>query len=171
MHVGVRIVAIVLLLVAAFGLCVWYAEADLWDVPHPEDPGFQDDERTMLFLDVHSIDPDDGSLIGEHNGHTIEVRNVDQSVLETIGPESSIQVDGTIADDSSAIVADRIVVDIHDSTDWLYVIGSSIVGLLLALGGFFRHWRIHFRRLQFEPRSASHEPPSGQKTPRGGKNG
>lgn len=155
-----RLAAICLLLCAAVGLCVVYAEADRWTYPDTEeielDPGAYDGEQVLLFGDVQSVDPATQTAVitaGSDPELEFRVEALDESTVESIGEGSEIQVFGVLAEQSTVVVADEIVIDIGYPVDRLYVYAASLLGGLLAAGGFLWHWRIDLQRLRFVPRS------------------
>lgn len=157
-----RALGIVLLLAATVGLCVLYAGAELWAQPSNdavvESPTDVDGQQALLFGEVLSTDHDQQTAvieIQEIPQVTVTVTNIRPEQLDQIETGASIQVFGTLEDDSSIIVADNIVIDYRGPADRLYVYATSILGGLLAAGYFLRYWRIEWRQLRFTPRGES----------------
>jgi len=166
-----RFVAICLLVCVAGGLCVGYAEADRWTYPDTEeialDPATYDGQQVLLFGEVQSVDP--ATLYGEVQSidpaiHTVvitagsdpelefTVEAVPESSIISVREGAAIQVFGVLDGQSTTVVADEIVVDYRNGADFRYVYGSSLLGGLLAAGGFLWYWRVDPRKLEFVPR-------------------
>ena len=153
-----RLVAVCLLLSAAVGLCVLYAAADRSAAPDSEaiaaDPGAYDGQQVLVFGDVVGVDAASQSVeivAGTDPEREFTVESVPDRTIESIEPGGSIQVDGVLAKDSTAIVAAEVVVDYRHPGDFRYVYLTSIFGGLLAAGGFLWFWRID-PRVGFVPR-------------------
>ncbi len=160
MQAKYRIALISILLLTTGGLCVQYASADLYDYPSTEaidsTPNVDEDTQVFLFGEVQSINGEklemDGTLAGSPE-QTFAVTGVDAAVrnkVELAG--NAIQVYGTVDSDGATIAADRIVVDFRHTRDRIYVYGSSLLGALVGITVFLRHWRVNIRELGFEPR-------------------
>jgi hypothetical protein len=155
-RVGVLLVLIVLTL----GACVGYGAADRWSYPDNEaiaqDPGAYDGERVLLFGEIVSVDEERETLVLETETPStvlqFTVEDVSPAVLDTLDSGGSLQVYGTLRSESSAVVADEVVVDFQSPADFRYVYVTSIAGGLLAAAYFLWHWRIDIRRLAFRPR-------------------
>ena len=152
-----RVAVVGLMLVVGVGLCVAYAGADLWTYPSPDevdaDPGSHDGQQVLAFVDVQSVE--DGAVtVTWGSDPTVEftVEGVSGELREQLQPGASIQLYGQLDADSTVLVADEVVVDMHGTADRLYTYGISIFGGLIAAGVFLWYWRINWRKLQFEPR-------------------
>jgi len=178
MGTGYRLVAVAVLLAAAFGVCTQYAGVDLRQYPEEnevvENPDEYDGERTLLFGTAASVSPDreemrlfvdkldvvgfgPGGATKETLTHELTVLVSSPGTLEGVELGSEVQVFGTLRDGGSVLVAEEeeVVVDIQNSEDWWYVILTSLLGASLAAVYFLRHWRIDLRRLHFVVREAT----------------
>jgi len=152
-----RVAVVGLLVVVGVGLCVAYAGADLWAYPGPDDigadPGAHDGQQVLAFVEIASVD---GGQIVVTWGSTPEVEltveNIPGDLRERLHPGAAIQVYGQLEADSTVLVADEVVVDMHGTADRLYAYGASILGGLIAAGVFLWYWQIDWQKLQFEPR-------------------
>ena len=154
-----RLGAVCLLLCAAVGLCVLYAEADRYASPDVEeiaaDPGVYDGQEVLLFGDVVAVDATSRTMTivgGEDPELAVAVESVSASTIDAVKPGGAVQVSGVLAGESTVVVADGVVVDYRNGADFRYVYGTSLLGGLLAAGGFLWYWRIDPRRLGFVPR-------------------
>lgn len=151
-----RALCIAILLVVTAGLCVQYAVADLWDYPGSSDvverPDAHEGESVFLFATVQEIDGERVTV--EWDDHDIDIASVEPETRAGLEPGASIQVDGTVTGPST-VEPDEIVIDYRDVRDLAYVLGTSLLGGLLAAGYFLRHWRLDWRRLRFQPRGES----------------
>lgn len=151
-----RFVAICLLVCIAVGLCVGYAEADRWAYPDTEDialdPATYDGQQVLLFGDVQSVDPATHTVVitaGSDPELEFTVTAVPDSITDSIRAGVAIQVFGALDEQSTTVVADEIVVDYENGADFRYVYGTSLLGGLLAAGGFLWYWRVEPRKLVF----------------------
>ena len=154
-----RLGAVCLLLCAAVGLCVLYAEADRYASPDVEeiaaDPGVYDGQEVLLFGDVVAVDAASRTMVlvaGDDPELEFVIESVSASTIDAVEPGSGIQVSGVLTKESTVVVADGVVVDYRNRADRRYVYGSSLLSGLLAAGGFLWYWRIDPRRLGFVPR-------------------
>lgn len=154
-----RLGAVCLLLSAAVGLCVLYAEADRYASPSAEeitaDPGAYDGQEVFLFGDVVAVDAASRTMTvvaGDDPELAVAVESVSASTLDAVEPGSAIQVSGVLTEESTVIVADGVVVDYRNGADRRYVYGTSLLGGLLAAGGFLWYWQVDPRQLGFVPR-------------------
>lgn len=155
-----RFLGIAVLLLATGGLCVQYAATDHWSYPSPgdisADPEAYTGEQVLLFGDVESIDHTNEEIVmgvgGRSTSLELIVEDVTPEIILDLESGGEIQVYGTLQEDASVIVADEVVVDYRHDGDRRYVLGTSILGGLLATGYFLWYWRINLRRFQFEPR-------------------
>jgi len=150
-----RVAVVGFLVVVGVGLCVAYAGADLWAYPSSDDvatdPAGHDGQQLFAFVEVQSADGEQvvvrwGSL------QELTVEGVPSETSEQLQSGAQIQVYGHLRDDSTVLVADEVVVDIHGTADQRYVYGTSIFGGVIAAGVFLWYWQINWRKLQFEPR-------------------
>ena len=153
-----RIGVICLLLCVAVGLCVLYAEADRQAAPDVEaitaDPGAYDGQEVLLFGEVVSVDATDRTVVivvGEDPEREFAVESVSVSTIDAVERGSAMQVDGMLTEGSTVIRADAVVVDYRHGADFQYIYGASLLGGLLAAGGFLWYWRVDPRR-GFVPR-------------------
>jgi hypothetical protein len=154
-----RLAAVCLLLSAAVGLCVLYAEADRYASPNVEEisaaPGAYDGQQVFLFGVVETVDAASRTLVftaGADPDRRFSVESVPASTIDVVEPGSAIQVSGVLAEQSTVVVADGVVVDYRNRADRQYVYVTSLLGGLLAAGGFLWYWRVDPRRLGFLPR-------------------
>lgn len=152
------------LLVVASGLCVHYGAVYDENWPHPtgeqlEERGTEPfvGERVLLFGEVRSVDADadeitihvsdDGAVAAE-----LEVSGVEKRVE----PGGVVQVYGLLESETE-LRADRTVVVNRDPSATAYKLGTSLLGVLLAVGYFLRQWRVNVREVAFEPRAGDPE--------------
>ena len=154
-----RLTAVCLLLSAAVGLCVLYAEADRYASPSVEEitaePGAFDGQQIFLFGDVVMVDAASRTVVmvaDEDVEREFAIESVPEPTVDAVEPGSAIQVDGVLAEGSTVVRADAVVVDYRNGADFRYVYGTSILGALLAAGGFLWYWRVDLRRLGFVSR-------------------
>lgn len=158
MRTTYRVLAIVLLLAVAGGLCVQYAATDRWSYPDADaiadDPRAHDGEQVLLFGEVLAVDAERGEILIDVDGTEFTVEGASAETIDGLEPDGSIQVYGAFQADSGGVTADEIVVDFRSTTDRIYVYTTSILGGLLAAGYFLWHWRIDWRNLRFRLRRA-----------------
>lgn len=158
MSLTFRLLGLIILLVATTGLCVQYAKADLWSQPKIEDistnPATIDGEKTLLFGKVLAVNDDYGIIKIANGPIKLTVENVPPSVITSVKPGGSIQVYGTLREESEVIVADEIVIDFRHRADRIYVYAASIFGGLIAAGYFLYHWRVDWHGLRFTSRGS-----------------
>ena len=152
-----RLVGVGCVLLVAVALCVAYAGADLWVSPTPDDiaadRGAYDGQQVLAFVEVQSVDGERvGVTWGSAPSVELTVEGIPSDLSKRLQPGAEIQVYGTLVADSTALVADEVVVDLNGTADRLYTYGTSILGGLIAAGLFLRYWHINWRKLQFEPR-------------------
>ncbi|MFP8953831.1 DNA-binding protein [Natrialbaceae archaeon A-arb3/5] len=160
MRLVVRIGIVAVLLVALFGLCVHYGATYDESWPHPIGDQLQDEydayagEQVLLFGNVQAVEGDTlivhvtdstGELAAE-----LEVGGVD----EQVDPGGLVQIYGVLEADRTMTPEETVVVD-RDESAFQYKLVASVVGIVLAIGYFFRHWRLSPSRLAFEPRDRS----------------
>lgn len=174
MEVTHRLLGIAVLIVLLVGLNFAVAAVDYRPYPNQDaiisEPAAHDDEQVFIFNEVETVsEADSQAVVLRKNNPVVDIGldgvtrevtyhkevNVDLSgatVSGEIVPSAYIQVYGQLRDESSVIDADRVVVDYQDSADYTYMYGTSILGLLVAVAYFFKHWRIDFQAGRFEPR-------------------
>lgn len=147
----------VLLLGAVAGMAVHYDAAydDRWPYPTEDNLAESYDahvgEQTLLFGTVETLD--EGTQTArvrvEHSGgtFTMTVQNIDADV----GEGGVVQLLGTLRPDRK-IEADAVAVVNPAGSSNLYKYAVSILGALLVLVLFFRHWQIDFQKLTIEAR-------------------
>ncbi|PCR90463.1 DNA-binding protein [Natrinema ejinorense] len=160
MRPATRVVVVAALLLVLGGLCVHYGATydDNW--PHPTGDRIQDagleqsvGDRVLLFGEVRSVDAEAETItiqVTDDSGEVaaeLEVRGVASDVKSG----GDVQVYGLLESETE-LAADRTVVVNRDPSATTYKLGASVVGLLLAVGYFLRHWRVTGRELAFEPR-------------------
>ena len=160
MHIGLRGIAAILLVGALLGLCVHYGATYDENWPHPTGDQLATeydtsvDERVLLIGEVISTNPSDETVtmeITDDTGETaaeIQVHGVTQSVA--VG--GVVQAYGTLHVDRTLTPTNIVVVN-HSPWDRQYKLGTSVVGLLLAITYFVIHWRPDFRRFVFDQRT------------------
>jgi len=151
----VRLVVIVALVAALFGLGV-YADAteqDRWPYPTAEtldgNYGQYVGQETLLFGTVEEIRGESAVIEVEHDSGTflMEVQNFDA----TVQPGGAVQVYGTLGADDT-IDANRVVVVNPAALSTWYKYGVSAVAASLFLLVFFRYWQVNLDTLQLEAR-------------------
>lgn len=154
MRASLRLLGIVLCGLALLGMCVHYAAAydDRW--PYPDgadlDANYENHvgERTFLFGTVQETDRANETaeiLVETERGQLpLTVSGVDQAV-ESGG---TIQVYGTVRPDRG-LAAETVVVVNPAGTSKLFKYAVSLVGVLLVVVLFFRHWRVDTDKLGF----------------------
>lgn len=168
-----RLLAIGILLLAVGGTNVAYDTAEFRSYPESSailsEPAAHDGEEVFLFADVKAVDKENdeltivleevritavglGGVTEEQTArHEITVRASETTTFRGIEPGAYVQVRGTLREDSTVLVADSVVVD-YSPGDLTYIYATSVLGLLFAVGYFFRHWQINVQKLCFEPR-------------------
>jgi len=151
------LVGVLLLLIG--GLCVQFATADHWSYPTVDaldtNPDTHDGEQVLLFATVQAVDRGSTELVVTPDAdERIEftVTNVPPGVLDAVDADgATVQVYGTF-EAPGRVAADRIVVDVRHTDDRRYVYATSVVGGLLAVAHFLRHWRVDVRTLRLRSR-------------------
>lgn len=148
-----RLLLFVLLTGLTLGVCVQYDRADKWTSPQkPElnaDIDAHDGETVLLFGYITELDRDERQMLIDKLSIQVDLTGTDQS---TVDRGTALQVYGTVDAPRDAVTAERIVVDYENTGDWVYLSTTSILGVLVALGQFFRYWRPNLDRYCFEPR-------------------
>ena len=174
MQVTHRLLGIAVLIVLLVGLNFAVAAVDYRPYPTQDaiisEPAAHDDEQVFVFKTVETVNDAesqavvlwerepvvniglDGITRQLEYRERVTVDLSDATVAGEIVPGAYIQIYGQLRDESSVIDADRVVVDYQDSADYTYMYGTSILGLLVAVAYFFKHWRVDLRAGCFEPR-------------------
>ncbi|QLG48927.1 DNA-binding protein [Natrinema halophilum] len=162
MHLRYRLAIGVVCLLILSGICVHYGSANDENWPHPtgdqlqkQGPGAFVGERILLFGEVRSVD-DDADVI---TIHVLDDSNDVAAELEVHGFELRVEPGGVVQvygvlESEAVIEADQTVVVNRDPSTTAYKLGTSLVGLLLAVGYFLRTWHVNVRELAFEPRAS-----------------
>jgi hypothetical protein len=177
MQARYRIVIIGLLLIATCGVNAQYAATDFRPYPNADDiiadQAQYDGREVLIFAEVETVDGERGEVVVEirdttvvgvsfdgfvpesdkvEKTHEITVRTPTQSAVSGLERGASIQAYGTITQDSTVLIAERVVADYKNREDWLYVLSTSLFGALLAIVHFFRYWSPDWRAFRFEKR-------------------
>lgn len=162
MRLAVRFAVAVICLVALVGLGVHYGATYDRNWPHPTGDQLQADydasvgDRVLLFGDVRTVDGETNTIVvhvtdsADAVAAELTVRGVD----EQVAPGGTVQIVGVLEADRT-MTADRTVVVNRDPSGLYAKLGTSVVGVLLAVGCFVRYWRPTVHRVGFEPRSRS----------------
>jgi hypothetical protein len=154
-----RLLVVGLLLLLTAGLCIHYGAIDDEAWPYPtgdqlaEDSDGWDGERVLLFGEVQ--DRTDAGLVMTVEGDTGEVvRTITvRGIAANVEPGGTVQVYGELAERATVQDAESVVVVNENPADRWYKLGTSVLGVLLAAGLFWRYWRLDWRRLRFVRRS------------------
>jgi hypothetical protein len=153
-----RVLALTLLLALTLGVCVQYdrADTDRWAYPSQGalNAGLDryDGQEVMLFVTIADVDRETGRVTDEELAFAVDIADVDGSVADRLEAGGEIQVSGTVDADENTVTAERVVIDYQNSGDWLYLAGTSMLGVMLAGGSLFRYWRPDFSTLSLELR-------------------
>ncbi|WP_435335114.1 hypothetical protein [Haloarchaeobius sp. TZWWS8] len=104
-------------------------------------------ERVHVWLDV--VETTEDGFVGDF-GDGVTFRVTDAS--SGVEPGDTVQVYGTAGPDRR-IDASRVVVS--DGENVRYMLGVSVLSVLLTLGAVFSHWRFVPGKLQFTPRGGA----------------
>ena len=160
MRIGLRVIVAILLVGALLGLCVHYGATYDENWPHPTGDQLATEydtyvnERVLLIGEVISTNPSDETVTieitddADETAAEIQVHGVTQSVA--VG--GTVQAYGTLHADRTLTPTNIVVVN-HSSWDEQYKLGTSVVGLLLAITYFLIHWRPDIRRFVFRQRT------------------
>lgn len=168
MRRAARVAVAAVCLAALLGLCVHYGATYDESWPHPTGDQLREEydasvgDRVLLFGEVQSVDRENETAVihvtdsADDVAAEIELRGVPDGV----GPGGTVQVYGVLEADETdrtdgTMTPDRTVVVNRDSSAVLYKLGASVVGGLLAVGYFRRHWTLDPRTLALEPRSTA----------------
>ena len=177
MRRAARVAVAAVCLAVLLGLCVHYGAAYDEGWPHPTGDQLRDEydayagDRVLLFSEVQSVDREADTAVihvtddADEVAAAIEIRGV----TDGVGPGGTVQVYGVLEAHETdrtdgTMTPDRTVVVNRDSSATLYKLGTSVVGGLLAVGYFLRHWTLDPRTLAFESRSAATNGSTGPAT-------
>ena len=146
-------IAVCLLLVAGMGVHFDAVDDDHWPYANATalDANYGDHvgERTFLFGTVQETDRANETvaiLVETEQGQLpLTVSGVDESV----NPGGVIQVYGTVRP-GGRLAAENVVVVNPAGSSKLFKYAVSLVGVLLVVALFFRHWQIDVGELGFE---------------------
>lgn len=180
MEARYRFLLIGVLLVATLGLNAQYAATEFRSYPDTDeiiaDQGQYAGEVVFVFAEVESVGEQRGEFVVQIRdetvvgvsfagvvpkpetrveSHDITVQEPTQTLASSLERGAEIQAYGTLTEGSTVLAAERVVVDYHNSRDWLYVLGTSLLGAGFAIAHFFRYWRPSWRRFRFERRGDS----------------
>ena len=131
-----------------------------WEYPTEEDLSSDYEshvgERTLVWGVVQSIDRDASEAVVEVDSDDGEFELLVRGLDADVEPGGTVQVYGSLEPDQTLVASGFVVVE-RSPADRLFKYGLSAGGAALALGIFFRYWRIDWRRLRFEPRRGSEE--------------
>lgn len=159
MRVVTRVALVVVLLVAAAGLCLHYGVTYDENWPHPTGDQLEGDvddfagDRVLLVGEVQAVDEtrDELTVAVTDSADDVVLELEVHDVDEAVEPGGVVQVYGVLGADRTMTPTETVVVD-ESPTATLYKYAVSVVGVVLAGGYFLAHWRIVPRRLGFEPR-------------------
>ena len=149
-----RIILLTLLLIITIGICVQYASADRWEYPVPSEiasePEEYNGEAILLFVDVEKIDTSNDQLYVKQFPHHVHIELIDRDIIQQLESGASIQVYGIFNSQTQNIIAEEIVIDRRGTKDSQYLYVTSILGIVLTIGVFFKYWRVDIRTLTFK---------------------
>lgn len=145
----VQLLVAIACLVGLAGLCIHHdmTEEDRWPYPTNEDLdeeyGAHVGEQTLLFGDVRSVN---------ENGMTVELSDTELTIRVRMSPAADgmpeevstggfVQIYGELQPNQSMVASEVVVVNSNSIDEW-YKLGASVVGSLVAVGYFLRHWRL-----------------------------
>ncbi|SDF42567.1 hypothetical protein [Halorientalis regularis] len=157
MRPSLRLFGIVLVGLLVLGMGVHYDANYETNWPYPTGDALETDyeshvgDRTFLFGTVRAVDRENATveiLVETEQGELpLTVGGVERSVQ----PGGAVQVYGTVEPDRH-LAADRVVVVNPAGSSLLFKYGVSLVGALLVVVLFFRHWRFDTDGVGFEVR-------------------
>lgn len=159
MRTGLRVAVGIILLFGIFGLGIHYGSTYDSNWPHPTGDQLATDydsfvnERVLLIGEVTSTDPAHETIVVEitDSADDVAAEITVQDASGSVEPGGTVQVYGILTVDRTMTDSETVVVN-RDATDSQYKLAVSIVGILLAVGYFFRYWRLDIRGLAFEQR-------------------
>ena len=157
MRARYRLAVIVIAGLLTFGLGVHHGATFDTNWPHPTGDQLADDidgwdgEDVLLIGEVTMVIPEEEAIVIEiDDSHDQIVAVVEvEGVAPDIEEGGVIQVYGELDEEASVLAADAVVVVNRGPSDEHYKLGMSILGVLVAIGLFLRHWRIEWRSLRF----------------------
>lgn len=167
MRAASRIVIVAALLLVLGGLCIHYGATydDNW--PHPTGDPLQErgiepfvGERVLLFGEVRTVDSDSITIHVPDDNNEVAAELEVHNIHDRVEPGGVVQVYGVL-ESETVLRAERTVVVNRGPNAAASKLGASVVGLLLAVGYFLRHWRIDIHNFAFQPRTADSEGGSG----------
>jgi len=157
MHPGVRLLGVVLLGLLLVGMGNHYETSfeDNWPYPTGDalDADYEThvDEQTFLTGTVQTVDRENETVEilveTEHGQLPLTV----SGVCRSIQPGGALQVYGTVEPDHH-LAANNVVVVNPAGSSKAFKYAVSLVGALLVVGLFFRHWRVDTDDVGFEVR-------------------
>lgn len=155
-----RLLVAVVLLAGTIGLCVHYGATYEEGWPYPTGQQLATDyerhvgETALVFGEVRALE-DGGTVVvrAMHSPGELTTDLVVTDVDEAVRPGSTVQVYGRLEPDRR-MDAEEVVVTHRDRgyRDTLYALGTSLVGIALAVGSVARYWRVNTRELSMEAR-------------------
>jgi len=149
---------VVVLLAAVGGLCVHYDATFDDNAPYPSTDDLATDyehyvgEETLVFGDVERVDAEAERATVRVDSDEGEFELVVESFTERPQPGGVVQVYGTL-EANYTMVATNVAVVNPAGVSKAYKYAVSVVGSVLVLVLFFRHWRVDTEGLAFELRS------------------
>lgn len=160
MRTRYRLAVIVIAGLLTFGLGVHHGATFDTNWPHPtgdqlaEDIDGWDGEDVLLIGEVTTVLPEEEAVVIEiDDSHDEVVTEVEvDGVTAEVEEGGVIQVYGELDEAAYELSADAVVVVNREPSDERYKLGMSVLGVLVAIGFFLRHWRIEWRSLSFVDR-------------------
>ncbi|MFA9417887.1 DNA-binding protein [Natrinema sp. HArc-T2] len=173
MHLQKRRIIVALLLAVLGGLCVHYGATYDENWPHPTGDQLQEQgpepfvgERMLLFGEVQTVDADTITIHVIDDNDNVAAKLKVHGAEKPVEPGGVVQVYGVIESETELHANQTVVVNRNPSAT-MYKLGTSVVGLLLAVAYFFRQWQIDFEKLAFKPRTTTHDSESEEVHHRG----
>lgn len=158
MHVVARIAVVGLLFVTVVGMGAYYESVEDRHWPYPSTDhlvtsyGDHVGDQTFLFGTVERVDREDRrARIVADSDHGEFAMTVDRFGAD-VEPGGIVQVYGTLEPDRR-MTADEVVVVNPGARSNHYKYAVSLLGALLVVVAFFRHWRIDPDALTLQPRN------------------
>ena len=160
MRTGLRVIIAILLVGALLGLCAHYGTNYDKNWPYPTGDQLATeydtyvDERVLLIGEVVSTNPSDETVtieVTDDTGETVAKIRVDE-ISQSVAVGGTVQAYGTLHADRTLTPTTVVVVN-HSPWDSQYKLGTSVVGILVAIASFLSHWRPDFRRFVFRQRT------------------
>ena len=160
MRIGLRVIVAILLVGALLGLCVHYGTNYDKNWPYPTGDQLATeydtyvDERVLLIGEVISTNPTAETItieITDDADETAAKIRVDE-ISQSVAVGGTVQAYGTLHADRTLTPTTVVVVN-HSPWDGQYKLGTSVVGIVLAITYFLIHWRSYVRRFIFDQRT------------------